>query len=202
MELFDERTILMSHTVNEYHEMIATGIIPEGEPYELLDGHVIRKDRSAVGGDPMTVGTEHTYSVCALDELNPKLMRRGCHMRLQKPVTLPQYDEPEPDGAIVRGTKDDYRERHPGPQDVLCVIEVADASLRRDRTIKLRIYADSGIPHYVIVNLPDRIVEVYTEPIAGKGHYGHSITLKAGQRLAFPTGSGKDLTVSSRQLLP
>jgi Uma2 family endonuclease len=201
-DVFDERTIPMAHTVDEYHEMIAKGIVPEGEPYELLDGHVIRKDRSKAGADPMTVHPEHTWVVNELGKLNGKFMRQRCHMRLQQPLTLPKYDEPEPDGAIVRGTNDDYRERHPGPADVLCVIEVADSSLRRDRTTKLRIYADSGLEHYVIINLPDRTIEVYTEPLAGQGRYARATTLSAGQRVAFPTASGKEIMLTSRQLLP
>jgi Uma2 family endonuclease len=201
-DLFDERTILMAHTVDEYHEMLARGIVPEGEPYELLDGHIIRKDRSKVGEDPMSVGTEHTWVINELDKLNAKFMRQRCHIRMQQPITLPKFDEPEPDGTIVRGVNDDYRDRHPGPDDVLCVIEVADSSLRRDRTTKLRIYADSGLPHYIIINLPDRMIEVYTGPLVGKGRYAQSTTLKARQRLELPTGSGKVLGVSTGQLLP
>ena len=48
------------------------------------------------------------------------------------------------------------------------MIEVADSSLGLDRTTKLGIYAAAGIPQYVIVNLPERVVEVYTVPMNGK----------------------------------
>lgn len=43
-------------------------------------------------------------------------------------------------------------------------IEVADATLERDRGIKQRIYARAGIPIYWILNLRDRQIEVYTQP--------------------------------------
>jgi Uma2 family endonuclease len=99
-------------------------------------------------------------------------------------VALPPFDEPEPDAAIVRGAIKDYRDHKPGPGDILCVIEVADASLRRDRATKQRIYADAGIAEYLIVNLPDRVIEVYTEPHKGKGRYGQLATLTATKRLA------------------
>src|SRR5688572_28665436 len=175
-DVFDERTIPMAYTVDEYHSLIVNGLIIEGEPYELLDGYVIRKDRSAVGEDPMTVGNEHSWAVTALQELCPRLRKHGCYMRIQQPVTLPPDNEPEPDGAIALGSKDDYLEANLGAKDTLCVIEVADASLKRDRTTKQRIYANHGIQQYIIVNLPDRAIEVYTQPIEGKGRYSQIVT--------------------------
>lgn len=203
-ELVDERTVLKRLTVEQYHRMIESGILTSGEPYELLDGCVVRKDRSAAGGDPMMVGHEHAWVISRLTKLDPKLMRLGCYVRIQLPVSLPPYDEPEPDAAIILGTEDDYRGRHPGAGDVTCVIEAADSSLRRDRTTKLRIYANSGIARYVIINLPDRVIEVYTEPQAGKGRYGQSLTLAPGrgQRVEFPAARGKQLTVPVQSLLP
>jgi hypothetical protein len=80
------------------------------------------------------------------------------------------------------------------------VIEVADASLRLDRTTKLRVYADSGIGQYVIINLVDRVVEVYTEPMAQR--YGRSVTLGLKDRVEFAAAKGKRLAVPVRKLLP
>src|SRR5687768_5094446 len=88
-------------TVQQYHRMIETGILPEGEPIELLDGLLVRKDRSRTGEDPMTVNPDHSGAVDRLNALNPKLGRLGCYMRIQQPVTLPPNNEPEPDVAIV-----------------------------------------------------------------------------------------------------
>jgi len=123
-------------------------------------------------------------------------------MRNQKPITLPPDNEPEPDGAIIRGRRDEYRGRHPAAQDVVCIIEVADASLRRDRTVKQQIYADASIPVYMIVNLLDRLVEVYTQPLKGTGRYGKAETFAPGQTVKLPTSSGKTLNVLVRRLLP
>lgn len=192
----------MPLTVEQYHRMIEQGILPEGEPIELLDGHLVRKDRSAAGDDPMTVGPDHVLVVKRLARLSRKLERLGCHMQTQQPVSLPPYDEPEPDAAVVLGSEEDYIGRLPVAADVPCVIEVADSSLRRDRTTKLRIYAHSGIGTYVIVNLFDRVVEVYSEPLAGKGRYRRCVTLAAGQSLELPATRGKRLAVPVRGLLP
>ncbi|HEY3244877.1 MAG TPA: Uma2 family endonuclease [Phycisphaerae bacterium] len=201
-ELVDKRTLLMPWSVDQYHHLIAAGFLPEGEPYELLDGLMVRKDRTAAGEDPLTVGHEHAFAVDRLAGLRPKLERLGCYIRIQQPITLPPYDEPEPDGAIVLGTEEDYAARHPGAKDVLCVIEVADASLARDRTAKLRIYADSGLPQYVIVDLGDRTAEVYRAPLKGKRRYGQSITLTASQMLELPGAERKSLSVRVRRFFP
>ena len=55
-ELADDRTTVFPMTVGKYHAMIKQGIVPEGEPFELLGGLVVGKDRSAAGEDPVSVG--------------------------------------------------------------------------------------------------------------------------------------------------
>src|SRR4051794_33563512 len=76
-------------TVDQFHAMIENGIIEEGAPIELLGGRLVWKDRSAVGEDPMSVGTAHTWVINALIKLDAKLTSLGCHMRVQSPITLP-----------------------------------------------------------------------------------------------------------------
>jgi Uma2 family endonuclease len=201
-EFAEGRIQMVPLTVEQYHRMIETGILEEGEPIELLDGFLVRKDRSKAGGDPMTVGPDHAAAIDLLGVLNSKLLRRGCYIRIQQPLTLPPDDEPEPDGAIVRGKPGTYQGRHPGGSDVLCAIEVADSSLRQDRTTKQRIYADHAIPCFVIVNLPDRVLEVYVQPLPGQGRYAHMTTLRAKQRLEFVTPDGKKLALPVSSLLP
>ena len=66
--------------------------------------------------------------------------------------------------AVVRGQLRDYLQRHPGPQEVALVVEVADASLQRDQTTKKRLYAQAGIPAYWIVDLLHSHIEVYSGP--------------------------------------
>ena len=101
------------HTLDSYHAMIANGTILEGEPFELLDGQIVHKIRSASGEDLMTVGVEHALIVMRLAKLSSAFEARGCHLRSQQPITLPPHDEPEPDAVIVRGTLEDYSDHHP-----------------------------------------------------------------------------------------
>jgi Uma2 family endonuclease len=201
IELIDKRTRVMPLTVAVYHRMIRQGMIPEGEPYELLNGYIVEKDRSKRGEDPMTISEEHAWVVKKLAELDPELRKLGCHMQTQQPITLPPYDEPEPDGAIVRGIPDDYRRHHPAAADVLCVIEVSDSSLHRDRVIKKRIYAGGGIPHYFIINLQDREIEVFADPQAPAGRYATTDKLTTRQKLSLPTARTKPLVIPVKRLL-
>src|SRR5437764_815669 len=158
---------LVGLTVEQYHRMIDRGILEEGAPIELLDGILVRKDRAKAGEDPRTVGNEHLWAVENLRRVMRDVESHGFFVLSQQPITLPPDGEPEPDGAIVRGTIDDYRRRKPVAADVSCVIEVADSSLDRDRGTKQRIYADAGIGQYIIINLFEKTVEVYERPIRG-----------------------------------
>ena len=102
--------------------------------------------------------------------------------------------EPEPDVAVIRGDLDEYEHSHPGPQDVALVVEVADASLDRDRSIKKQVYARAGIPVYWIVNLPERRIEVYTAPS------GPAETSDYRQHENYAAGSEVPLIVEGREV--
>ena len=189
-------------TVEKYHRMIQTRILPEGGTIELLDGFLFQKDRSKAGQDLTSVGAGHAWTADNLGDVLVGVRAEGCRLRLQQPVILPPDGEPEPDGAIVRDVEHRYRAQHPGPADAFCVIEVADSSLDHDRTTKLRIYAEAGITQYVIINLVDRTVEVYREPRPEAGRYGQMTTLSPGQDVEFFCGQGRVVSVPVAQLLP
>ena len=95
-----------------------------------------------------------------LDRITPG----GWYVREEKPVRIPDFDEPEPDLAVVRGDIEDYEKAPPGPADVALLIEVSDSTLPWHRGTKRAVYARSAIPIYWIVNLLERQIEVYTGP--------------------------------------
>lgn len=144
-------------TVEQYHEMIAAGILTEDDPVELLEGWLVTK---------MPKNRPHTLSTRRTREAFERIMPNGWYVDSQEPLTTVD-SEPEPDVLVVRGDPGDYTEQ-PLAKDVALVVEVADATLQRDRTLKLRIYAAARIPVYWIVNLQDGQLEVYTDP-AGVG---------------------------------
>jgi Uma2 family endonuclease len=141
-------------TVDEYHRLLAAGILPDGENTELLAGIIVPH---------MTRNAAHDGSVGATADAIRRRLPAGWTDHVQSALTTAD-SEPEPDVTIVRGGPRDWFTRHPGPQDTGLVVEVADTSLPGDRTLKAEVYAGAAIPIYWIVNLVDGRVEVYTNP--------------------------------------
>ncbi len=142
-------------TVDEYHRMFEAGILVEEDDVELLEGWIVPRM-------PRNPAHDGMISIVMMDLLTPRLPA-DYHCRGQSSITTSE-SEPLPDIAVVRGAKRVFVARHPGPADMAMVVEVADSSLDRDRTIKIRIYARDSVPVYWIVNLVDRQIEVHTDP--------------------------------------
>jgi Uma2 family endonuclease len=142
-------------TVDQYHRMIETGILTENDHVELLDGWILEMS---------PVGPPHATCVSLIVDALQQKLPSGWLIRAQSPITL-AAGEPEPDVTVVQGSIRDYRDRHPSGPDIGLLVEVADSSLQFDRLQKRPQYAAAGIPEYWIVNLVDRCLEVYSEPI-------------------------------------
>jgi Uma2 family endonuclease len=190
--------LLAPLTVEQYRAMMRAGILREGASIELIDGLLVSKDRRDSRSPGMTVGARHSYSVRQMDRTLTRLAEGfGFHVRSQQPVTLTEIDEPEPDASVVRGSINDYRERHPGPEDVVLVVEVADSSLTFDRTTKQRLYSIAGIPAYSVVDLTANRIECYSLPNAGEGRYESVVRYGTGDAVPFMIGSQElELSVS------
>ncbi len=141
-------------SVDQYHAMIHMGILTDDDPVELLEGWLVAK---------MPKNPPHRAVTRLIRQVLERLVPAEWYVDSQEPITTDD-SEPEPDVVVVRGETRHYLDRHPGPQDVGLVIEVADTTLQRDRGFKKRLYARAGIPVYWIVNLSDNQCEVYTEP--------------------------------------
>ena len=182
-------------TVDQYHELIRTGKLGEDDPVELLEGILVYKTPK---------NTPHTTATQLARRAFERLMPAGWHYIAQDPVTLAD-GEPEPDGAVVRGTIEDYARSHPGPDDLALVIEVADTSLARDRGLKLRSYARAGVPQYWIVNLTDGQVEVYDDPSSepdAPPAYRRRNVYTRGEHVPLAIAGGSPDTVAVDELLP
>jgi Uma2 family endonuclease len=189
-------------TVDQVEGMLAVGILREGAPIELIDGVLVYKNRSDGGEDPMTIGKKHNLAVQLLKELEPELRARGCTIQTQGPVRIPPHDEPEPDGAVLRGTPRDYTERLPAASDVCAVLEVSDSSLEYDQTTKLARYARALIAQYVIVNLRNDCVEVHEDPAAAEERYEVTRVLRRGNKLDIRLDDGLRFEIEVSRLLP
>ena len=136
----------------EYDQLVALGAF-EDERIELLDGALVAMS---------PVGAPHCSAVQKLTKLLVLALVGRAEVRPQLAFAALEYSEPEPDLAVV--PLGDYDTEHPAQAHL--IIEVAESSLAKDRGRKLRLYAACGIPEYWIVNLCDRCIEVYTEPVA------------------------------------
>src|SRR5262245_6797547 len=141
-------------TVDQYHQMIAARVFHEDDRVELLEGWVTPK---------MPRNPAHDSTVDLVSEVLRALAPSGWRVRSQSAITTAD-SEPEPDAAVVAGAAMRYAQHHPGPADIALLVEVADSSVSHDRVEKGRVYSRAGIVSYWIVNLPDRQVEVYTDP--------------------------------------
>jgi Uma2 family endonuclease len=141
-------------TLDEYHKLIELGVLMDGEPYELLEGNLVHK---------MSRGINHDRAVQLLNRRFVRMMPAGWDVRCQCATTLPTGSEPEPDFALVRGDENTYADHHPGPTEIGLLVEVSASSLLIDREDKGSIYARENIPVYWVVNVVDKVVEVYTQ---------------------------------------
>jgi Uma2 family endonuclease len=126
---------------------------------ELLEGIIV---------DMIPILAPHSYSVERTRKHLDRMAPAGWIVRPQHPVNL-AASEPQPDVAVVRGDDADFAQRHPQAAEIGLLVEVSDATLRRDRGAKCELYAAAGVPEYWIVNLVDRQVEVYNDPHSARG---------------------------------
>ncbi len=187
-------------TLDQVEQMLKHGILKNSAPFELIDGFLVRKDRSARGDDPMTHNPAHALCVKRLMALLAVVESMGYHLQCQLPIALLPTRAPEPDVAIIRGVPEDYRNRHPGPNDVIAVFEVADSSLDYDRG-KQRLYASAGIPIYWIANLIDKVVEVYERPSITTGKYASHVDYKIGDFLDLSLRTNSSVPIRVDQII-
>jgi len=174
-------------SVEQYHRMLETGILQDGDPVELIEGLLVRKNREAPG---MVQRPAHAFAITQLGRLDRRLEGLACHVRVQLPIVASEASEPEPDVAVDSGMPDRYAAKHPAPPDVLLVIEVSERSLANDRKVKQRLYAAAGIPRYWIVNLRNHCLEAYEDPRPTEGVYARRdvVHLGATAILELPAG--------------
>ena len=140
-------------TRTEYERLVDLGAF-DRDPVELVGGHLIVAEPQ---------GTYHVTAVGMIGSRLGTALPPGWIVRIQAPLALDEESAPEPDLAVVRGTWADYRDAHPARAAL--IVEVADSSLAFDRLQKGSLYARARAQDYWIVNLVDRRLEVYRDPV-------------------------------------
>lgn len=144
--------------IEAYYKMYEARIIPQ-KRIELINGDIIEKP---------SISSFHAAHVKKITHLLFDLLEEYVIVRVQNPIQLNNYSEPEPDISILKSKADFYASGHPQAEDVLLVIEVADSSLEHDRVVKSKLYAEAGISEYLIINLEESQVELYQNPMDGE----------------------------------
>lgn len=137
----------------EWERMVALGVFREDERLELIDGEIIQM---------APIGHRHAACCAALNERLVMSVGARALVWMHGPARLAIDSVPEPDLALLR--RRSYRQGSPQPDDVLLIVEVADSSLRYDRTRKLRLYARAGVPEYWVVSVEDEWIEIHRAP--------------------------------------
>jgi Uma2 family endonuclease len=142
-------------TVSEYYRMVDAGILTEDDRVELIDGEIV---------DMAATGPRHAACVTRVTRLLEDVLPREVTVRVQSPLHLGEHAEPEPDLVLVPYRDDFYSTAHPGADEALLVIEVADASLHYDEQVKSLLYARAGVAEFWLVDLVGQRVIVYRRP--------------------------------------
>ena len=179
-------------TRQEYDRMVEAGLFAPDERVELLEGEIITVTPQQ---------SQHSACIGLVDRALRQIFGPSYWVRIQLPLIVDPDSEPEPDLAVVPGSPRDYVHDH--PRTAVFVVEVADSTVAKDRTYKMRIYARAGIREYWIVNLAERCLEVYRDPVTAPGE---ASLYRSAQKLT-PSESIAPLaattaTVAVAELLP
>src|SRR5262245_25225828 len=145
-------------TVAEYQRMGEAGIFKPGERVELIRGEIV---------EMAPIGRRHVAFVNNFNQLLVTRLAGRAIVSVQNPVVVATDSEPQPDLALLRRQRAvAYKDAEVTEADVLLLIEVAETSLRYDRTVKLRLYAEVGVPEYWVVDCDAESIEVHRVPTA------------------------------------
>jgi Uma2 family endonuclease len=163
----------------EYARLIETGVFHPDERLELIGGELIVRERQ---------GASHSLAIELINEALRAAFGAGWRIRVQLPVALDDESEPEPDFSVVPGTPRQVP-LDPKPARPALVVEVAESTLAFDRNVKSSLYARARVPDYWIVNLVDRVLEIYREPAAAAEapfgwRYGQVQTFRSGESIS------------------
>ncbi len=172
-------------TTENFRRMTEVGILPEESGWEIIDGAVNEKTSISAGN----AGT-----VRKLSHIFGKLVFGKAIISNRNPIHIDQYNEPEPDIALLVPRKDFYIESHLTPNEVLLLIEVSDSTVEYDRDVKKTLYAEAEIAEFWLVNLKENTVERYSSP--KNGSYRLAEILEPGETIKVGTIENLELKVT------
>lgn len=187
-----ERLYLFS--ADQYDAMVEHGILGPEDRVELLEGWIVRK---------MGKNQPHVVVNWLIQAALQRFLPPGWFVINQDPIRA-GASVPEPDLAVVRGEIRDFLKRRIGPADVGLIVEVADSTLRDDRTYKKQLYARSSIPYYWVLNVPGRVLILHSDPTgpASTPDYRSVVELRPDDEAPVVLDSREVGRIAVREILP
>ena len=141
--------------VADFHHVGEAGILPPDVRVELIEGEIV---------DMPPIGSRHAGTVTFLSYRLNEGIGRSALLSVQNPVVLDDFNELQPDIAVLRRRDDFYARSHPGPEDVLLLVEVAETTLPYDRDKKLPLYARAKVPEVWVVDVNRAAFHIFRDP--------------------------------------
>ena len=153
-------------SVNALYHALDAGVFEHPERLELIQGKIIENPPM----NPPHASLADIVAQMLRDALQPALV-----VREEKCIHIASDGEPVPDVSVVRGRRSDYSKRHPTPEDVALLVEVADTTADYDLGDKALQYAKAGVFEYWVALVNASAVVRHRDPTA-EG-YGEVIRL-------------------------
>jgi Uma2 family endonuclease len=173
-------------TTQEFFRMGEAGVLDPEAKIELIEGEMI---------DMPPIAPPHASRTTRLTRLLIEAIGRRAVVSTQNPVLLGDLSAPQPDIAILDPRDDFYSSEHPKAKDVRLLIEIADSSVRYDRTRKLPLYARYGIPEVWLIDIPARAIWIHRDP--ENGAYGTTFELTPPYRISPSMLDDVELTLAA-----
>ena len=160
--------------------------------YELVDGEILSK----MGQKPA-----HAYVIRAVMAWLIRIFGENA-IQVQLPIHIvgddAEYNEPEPDCAVLASPAKTFADHHPGPSELHLVVEISDSSLGFDLNTKARLYGNAGIAEYWVVDILARRLVVFRNP--GATGYASIVAYSESEVCAALASPANTVLVS--ELLP
>jgi Uma2 family endonuclease len=136
----------------EYDALVEQGFLDD-EGVELLEGTLVYASEE---------GPDHAVIIRRLLRiLIESIPASEGEIGAGNPIAATDVSEPEPDISVFP-PGGAYRAHHPTTASLL--VEVSKTSLRRDVTIKARIYAQAQVVDYWVVDVANRRITLHRDP--------------------------------------
>jgi Uma2 family endonuclease len=171
-------------TVDEFQKICDMDIFPPDSRFELIRGEIVEMPNPT---------RRHSGRVNKLTRVFTSKLGETVIVCIQNGMFVDEMSEPKPDVVIAKPLPELFGPFEPDPGDVLLLVEISDTSLRYDTRIKVPLYAQAGIPEYWILNIPDDLLEVRSDPAGGE--YRRSEVYKRGQTITAQMLPGITFTI-------